>query len=56
MFKDRKDAGKKLADKLQHYKDNNALILAIPRGGVELGYEVAKTLHCELHTILSPRT
>ena len=52
MFKDRKDAGKKLADKLQHYKDNNALILAIPRGGVELGYEVAKALHCELSMII----
>ncbi|MDM5271927.1 phosphoribosyltransferase [Sulfurovum sp. zt1-1] len=52
MFKDRKDAGKTLVDKLQHYKDTDALILAIPRGGVELGYEVAKSLHCELSMLI----
>jgi predicted phosphoribosyltransferase len=52
MFKDRKDAGQKLAEQLQDYKDSNALILAIPRGGVELGYEVAKALHCDLSMII----
>ncbi|MFT7878993.1 MAG: phosphoribosyltransferase [Sulfurimonas sp.] len=52
MFKDRKDAGKKLAEKLQHYRDSDALILAIPRGGVELGYEVSKSLQCELSMII----
>jgi len=52
MFKDRKDAGRLLALGLQRYKDTDALILAIPRGGVELGYEVAKALHCDLSTII----
>jgi putative phosphoribosyl transferase len=52
MFKDRKDAGQKLAEKLQHYKESNALVLAIPRGGVELGYEVAKALHCDLSMLI----
>ncbi|MBN2249132.1 MAG: phosphoribosyltransferase [Campylobacterales bacterium] len=52
MFKDRKDAGRQLALGLQRYKDTDALILAIPRGGVELGYEVAKALHCDLSMII----
>ena len=52
MFKDRKDAGRQLALRLQRYKDTDALILAIPRGGVELGYEVAKALHCDLSMII----
>ena len=42
MFKDRKDAGKKLAGALKKYKDKGVLVLAIPKGGVEVGYEVAK--------------
>lgn len=52
MFKDRKDAGRQLALRLQRYQDTDALILAIPRGGVELGYEVAKALHCDLSMII----
>lgn len=52
MFKERKDAGERLAEKLQHHKDTDALVLAIPRGGVELGYEVAKTLHSDLAMII----
>ena len=52
MFKDRKDAGRQLALRLQRYKDTDALILAIPRGGMELGYEVAKALHCDLSMII----
>ncbi|MBD3791030.1 MAG: phosphoribosyltransferase [Campylobacterales bacterium] len=52
MFKDRKDAGRQLALRLQRYQDTDALILAIPRGGVELGYEVAIALHCDLSMII----
>ncbi|MEA3419039.1 MAG: phosphoribosyltransferase family protein [Campylobacterota bacterium] len=44
MFKNRKDAGIKLAEALHEHKDTGVLVLAIPRGGVELGYEVAKAL------------
>ncbi|KXA89345.1 phosphoribosyltransferase, partial [candidate division MSBL1 archaeon SCGC-AAA259A05] len=40
MFKDRKDAGKKLAHALEKYKGKDVLVLAIPRGGVEVGYRV----------------
>jgi len=52
MFKDRKDAGQKLAQALLKYKEEYPLVLAIPRGGVELGYEVAKALECELSLII----
>lgn len=44
MFKDRKDAGRKLATALMKYEEKDAMVLAIPRGGVEVGYEVAKAL------------
>ena len=52
MFKDRKDAGRKLASALQQYKDTNALVLAIPRGGVELGCEIALMLHCSFSMLI----
>jgi len=53
MFKDRKDAGKKLAKALEKYKGENPVVLAIPRGGVEVGYEVASYLDAELSVIIS---
>lgn len=52
MFRDRKDAGQKLAQALLKYKGEDLLVLAIPRGGVELGYEVAKTLACDLSLVI----
>jgi len=52
MFRDRKDAGQKLGQALQKYRDTNALVLAIPRGGVELGVEVAKALQCDLSLLI----
>ena len=53
MFKDRQDAGKKLAKALDHYRDKNVLVLAIPRGGVEVGFEVAKFLHADFSILIS---
>ncbi len=52
MFKDRKDAGKQLARKLEAYSDGNAIVLALPRGGVVTGYEVAKALSAPLDIIV----
>ena len=44
-FKNRRDAGKKLAQKLTAYaRHPNGLILALPRGGVPVAYEVALAL------------
>ena len=45
-FKDRRDAGRKLAQKLSAYaRGQNTLILALPRGGVPVAYEVALALN-----------
>lgn len=53
MFKNRKDAGEKLATELIDYVDENPLVLAIPRGGVEVGYYVAKKLGAEFSVLIS---
>lgn len=53
VFTDRRDAGKKLAAKLVHYlKKQNTIILALPRGGVPVAYEVAKALHLPLDVFI----
>lgn len=45
-FINRQDAGKKLAARLPRYKDEkDAIILALPRGGVPIAYEIASLLH-----------
>ncbi|MFV9875520.1 MAG: hypothetical protein AB8U25_03875 [Rickettsiales endosymbiont of Dermacentor nuttalli] len=46
MFKGRYDAGKKLANLLTRYKNiSDAIILALPRGGVPIAYEISKLLN-----------
>lgn len=52
MFKDRKDAGQKLAVALQTYKAEVPLVLAIPRGGVELGYEISQALDTDFSLLI----
>ncbi len=52
LFKDRIQAGQKLAEKLLEYKDKNVIILAIPRGGVVVAYEIAKVLNAPLDLII----
>ena len=53
MFKDRKEAGEKLAFKLKKYKGNDAIIYALPRGGVAVAVEIAKVLDCPLDILVS---
>ncbi|NJC74214.1 erythromycin esterase [Planosporangium thailandense] len=49
VFRDRRDAGRVLADLLDHYRDNpDVLVLALPRGGVPVGYEIAMALGAPL--------
>ncbi|MFQ5956628.1 MAG: phosphoribosyltransferase, partial [Candidatus Brocadiales bacterium] len=50
-FKDHIDAGEKLAQELLRYKDRDAIVLAIPRGGVIVGKVVATRLGCELDIV-----
>ena len=44
MFRDRNDAGRQLAEKLAKYSGQNAAVLALPRGGVVTGREIAQAL------------
>ena len=44
MFRDRNDAGRQLAEKLAKYRGQNAAVLALPRGGVVTGREIAQAL------------
>jgi len=49
LFRDRIDAGQQLASRLMKYADNpDVLVLALPRGGVPVAYEVARALHVPL--------
>lgn len=49
LFRDRRDAGKKLAQKLIDYASReDVIILALPRGGVPVAYEVSVALHVPL--------
>ena len=52
MFKNRQDAGIKLAEKLLSWKGKDTIVLAIPRGGVPVGFEVAKTLGTDLSLLI----
>lgn len=54
-FKNRDEAGQILAVRLQKYKDPNTIVLAIPRGGVPIGYIVAKSLNAPLDLVLSKK-
>lgn len=47
-FRDRTDAGRRLADALDHLRARHPLVLALPRGGVPVAYEVARGLDAEL--------
>ena len=53
MFVNRTDAGKQLAKKLEFVKEENPIILAIPRGGVVVADAVASFLDCKLDIIVS---
>ncbi|KKQ74433.1 MAG: Phosphoribosyltransferase [Candidatus Woesebacteria bacterium GW2011_GWB1_38_5b] len=54
-FENRSDAGQQLAktESLMAYKDTQALVLALPRGGVEVGWEIAKELGLPLTVIIA---
>ncbi|HSQ79107.1 MAG TPA: phosphoribosyltransferase family protein [Candidatus Bathyarchaeia archaeon] len=52
-FRDRADAGRKLAEALERYKGRRALVLGIPRGGVHVAYEVARGLQADLSILIS---
>jgi putative phosphoribosyl transferase len=53
LFRDRTEAGQQLAQELSAYADKpDVLVLALPRGGVPVAYEVARTLHAPLDILV----
>lgn len=52
LFRDRVHAGQELAEALQHLADTKPLVLALPRGGVPVAFEVAKALNAPLDLVL----
>ena len=52
LFDSRLDAGRKLAKALAAYRGRNPLVLAIPRGAVEMGATIARELEGELDVVL----
>jgi len=54
IFSDRVEAGRRLAEALKGYEGREAVVLAIPRGGVVVGYQVAKRLEAPLD-VIAPR-
>lgn len=52
MFQNRSQAGKLLAEKLKKYQNGEGIVLAIPRGGVPVAFEVARELNWPLELLL----
>lgn len=47
-FRDREDAGRRLAEELRPLAAEHPVVVALPRGGVPVGYEIARALHAPL--------
>ena len=52
-FVNRREAGKRLAEALRTYRGGKTVVYALPRGGVPVGFEVAKELGAPLDLIIS---
>jgi putative phosphoribosyl transferase len=52
-FEDRRDAGRKLAERLLSYRDRRTVVFALPRGGVPVGYEISRALGAPLDVFVS---
>lgn len=51
-YRDRRDAGHRLAGRLGTYRGTDALVLALPRGGVPVAFEIAQALDLPLDLML----
>ncbi|OPY30041.1 MAG: ribose-phosphate pyrophosphokinase [Methanocella sp. PtaU1.Bin125] len=54
-FTNRSDAGKRLVRELQAYKGRDVIVLAIPRGGIPVGYEIALAFKAPLDLVMAKK-
>src|SRR5579875_3613115 len=52
LFANRREAGRKLAERLLRFRDAAPIVLALPRGGVPVGFEIARALGAPLDIVL----
>lgn len=52
LFLDRVDAGRRLARHLEHLRDQDVVVLGLPRGGIPVAYEVARHLGAPLDVVV----
>lgn len=52
-FKDRTGAGRRLGERLKKFKIEDPVVLAMPRGGVPVGFEIAKILKAPLDVVIA---
>ncbi len=55
ILKDRTEAGLLLSEKLKKYQNTHSVVLAVPRGGVPIGFMIAKSLSLPLDITLSKK-
>lgn len=52
VFADRREAGRRLASELESFRSSGPIVLALPRGGVPVAFEVAKALAAPLDVLI----
>jgi putative phosphoribosyl transferase len=52
-FRDRGEAGRRLAERLSRYRDERPVVFALPRGGVPVGYEISRSLGVPLEVFVA---
>lgn len=54
-FKNRTEAGRMLAQRLGEYRGKDVIVLAIPMGGVPVGYEIAREMRAPLDVVMAKK-